>query len=42
MVSIVGTAAGISWTTTWREGCVLREKDVKDVETAFLALIQRI
>jgi hypothetical protein len=42
MISIVGTTAGVSWTTTWRDGCILEEKDVKGVEAAFIALLTRI
>ena len=42
MTSIVGSEAGLSWASTWREGCVLDERDVKAVERAFVGILHDI
>ena len=42
MTSVVGSEAGISWASTWREGCAVREGEVRGVERAFVRFLEQV
>lgn len=42
MTSIVGSEAGVSWASTWREGCAVREGEVRGVERAFVRVLEQV
>jgi hypothetical protein len=40
MVSALGCERGVRWTTTWREGCVVRRGEVRRVEEEFERVLE--